>query len=135
MKRLAGIPIWYYVILSVVTPIGICSMPAVRNQPIKTGQHHRSPPVTDTSEPRTVALRIADDMGLLAGPKSKHFNAKVSPKLFEAAAKRLGTTSPAAVITAALAALATEDELGPWLAANWGTLADTSTELLEQIDL
>jgi len=74
-------------------------------------------------------------MGLLAGPKSKHFNAKVSPKLFEAAAKRLGTTSPAAVITAALAALATEDELGPWLAANWGTLADTSTELLEQIDL
>ncbi len=110
-------------------------MPVVRSQPNKTGQHHRSPPATNTSEPRTAALRIADGMGLLSGPKTKHFNAKVSPKLFEAAAKRLGTTSPAAIINAALAALATEDELGPWLAANWGTLADTPSEILEQIDL
>jgi hypothetical protein len=74
-------------------------------------------------------------MGLLAGPKTKHFNAKVSPKLFQAAAKRIGTTSPAAVINAALASLATEDELGPWLARNWGVLGDTPPELLEQIDL
>jgi hypothetical protein len=74
-------------------------------------------------------------MGLLAGPKTKHFNAKVSPKLFEAAAKRIGTSSPAAVINAALASLATEDEVGPWLARNWGVLADTPPELLEQIDL
>ena len=51
-------------------------------------------------------------MGLLTGPKTKHFNAKVLPKLFQAAAQQVGTTSPAAVITAALAALATEDELG-----------------------
>lgn len=84
---------------------------------------------------RTVALRIAEDMGLLSGPKTKHFNAKVSPRLFQAAAKRIGTTSPAAVINAALASLATEDELGPWLARNWGVLADTPPELLEQIDL
>jgi hypothetical protein len=28
-----------------------------------------------------------------------------------------------------------EDEVGPWLARNWGVLADTSPELLEQIDL
>jgi hypothetical protein len=84
---------------------------------------------------RTVALRIAEDMGLLTGPKTKHFNAKVSPRLFQAAAKRIGTTSPAAVINAALASLATEDELGPWLARNWGILADTPPELLEQIDL
>ncbi len=83
----------------------------------------------------TIALRIAEGMGLLAGPKTKHFNAKVSPALFDAAAKRIGTTSPAAVINAALAALATEDELGPWLAANWGVLADTSPDLLEQFDL
>lgn len=110
-------------------------MPVVRNQSIHTAQRLRSAPDTNTAEPRTVALRIADGMGLLAGPKTKHFNAKVSPKLFEAAAKRLGTTSPAAVINAALAALATEDELGPWLAANWGTLADTPSEILEQIDL
>jgi len=39
------------------------------------------------------------------------------------------------VINAALASLATEDELGPWLARNWGILADTPPELLEQIDL
>jgi hypothetical protein len=84
---------------------------------------------------RIIALRIADGMGLLSGPKTKHFNAKVSPKLFDAAARRIGTTSPAAVINAALAALATEDELGPWLAKNWGILGDTPTELLDQIDL
>jgi hypothetical protein len=83
----------------------------------------------------TVALRIAAAMGLLAGPKSRHLNAKVSPRLFQAAAKRAGTTSPAAVINAALAALATEDELGPWLARNWGVLAETPAELLDQIDL
>lgn len=84
---------------------------------------------------RTIALQIADGMGLLSGPKTKHFNAKVSPKLFDAAARRIGTTSPAAVINAALASLATEDELGLWLAKNWGILSDTPPELLDQIDL
>jgi hypothetical protein len=74
-------------------------------------------------------------MGLLDGPKTRHFNAKVSPKLFDAAAKRIGTSSPAAVINAALASLATEDELGTWLARNWGVLADTPADLLDQIDL
>jgi hypothetical protein len=83
----------------------------------------------------TVALRIAEEMGLLTGPKSKHFNAKVTPLLFQAAAKRIGSTSPAVVISAALAALATEDELGKWLASRWGSLADADTELLKQIDL
>ena len=83
----------------------------------------------------TAALRIAEGMGLLTGPKTKHFNAKVPPALFEAAARRIGATSPAAVITAALALLATEDELGPWLARNWGTLADTPPDLMEQLDL
>ena len=83
----------------------------------------------------TVALRIAEEMGLLTGPKSKHFNAKVTPLLFQAAAKRIGSTSPAVVISAALAALATEDELGKWLANRWGSLADADMELLKQIDL
>jgi hypothetical protein len=82
----------------------------------------------------TVALRIAERMGLLSGPKSKHFNAKVQPALFQAAARKIGTTSPAAVINAALASLATEDELGPWLAKNWGVLANASPEILEQIE-
>ncbi len=82
----------------------------------------------------TVALRVAEKMGLLEGPKTKHFNAKVSPALFDAAARRVGTTSPAAVINAALAALATEDDLLPWLARNWGALADIPPELLEQIE-
>ena len=84
---------------------------------------------------RTVALRIAEGMGLLSGPKTKHFDAKVPPKLFQAAARRVGTTSPAAVINAALAALATEDQLGPWLVKNWGVLADSPPELLDQLDL
>ena len=88
-----------------------------------------------TTEQPTAALRIAGAMGLLDGPKTRHFNAKVSPKLFDAAAKRIGTTSPAAVINAALASLATEDALGPWLAQNWGVLADAPPELLDQIDL
>jgi hypothetical protein len=33
------------------------------------------------------------------------------------------------------APLAERDELAAWLAANWGALADTPAELLDQIDL
>jgi hypothetical protein len=95
----------------------------------------RSPRAATPSSQPTTGLRIADSMGLLAGAKTKHFNAKVSPKLFEAAAKRVGSNSPAVVINAALASLATEDELGPWLARNWGVLADVPADLLDQIDL
>ncbi|HVC62611.1 MAG TPA: hypothetical protein VND19_19875 [Acetobacteraceae bacterium] len=84
---------------------------------------------------QSLAMRLAAQMGLTAGPKSTHVNAKVPPRLYAAAAKRVGSTSPAVVITAALAALATEDELGPWLARQWGTLADIDPELLAQIDL
>lgn len=86
-------------------------------------------------EGATSALRMAERMGLLDGPKAKHLNAKVSPKLFQAAADKLGTTSPAVVVSAALAALATEDELGPWLTRRWGTLADVDPALLEQIEI
>jgi len=57
------------------------------------------------------------------------------PALHVAAAKRIGTPSPAVMIDAAPAALATEDDLGPWLAKNWGVLANTPAELLDQIDL
>ena len=87
-----------------------------------------------TPSPAARALRIARDKGLLEGPKSKHFNAKVSPRLFDAAAKRLGTTSPSAVIEAALATLASQDDLGPWLARNTGVLSDIDPELLAQLD-
>lgn len=90
---------------------------------------------TGTAAPRTIALEVAKGMGLLTGPKTKHLNAKVSPALFAAAARRIGTTSPAEVINAALASLATEDELGPWLARNWGVLADADPSLLDHIDI
>ena len=103
-------------------------------RPLPAGGRRRAAEATAGAVRGTVALRIAASMGLLTGPKTKHLNAKVSPKLFQAAAQRVGTTSPAAVINAALAALATEDELGQWLAKNWGVLADTPPELLEQID-
>ncbi len=83
----------------------------------------------------TVGLYVAGRMGLLVGAKTKHVNAKVSPALFDAAAKRIGKKSPAAVINAALASLASEDDVGPWLARQWGVLADIDPELLEQIDL
>ena len=88
-----------------------------------------------TPDPTALALRIARSRGLLEGPKTKHFNAKVSPRLFDAAAKRLGSDSPAAVIQAALATLATQDDLGPWLARNMGSLADLDPELLAQLDI
>jgi hypothetical protein len=81
------------------------------------------------------ALRIAREKGLLDGPKTKHFNVKVPPRLFDAAAKRLGTSSPVAVIEAALSAIATQDDLGPWLARNWGVLSDLDPELLAQLDI
>lgn len=103
--------------------------------PASAVRRRRAVELTGGTGKGTIALRIAESMGLLTGPKTKHFNAKVSPKLFQAAAKQVGTTSPAAVINAALAALATEDELGPWLAKNWGVLADTPAELLDQIDI
>jgi hypothetical protein len=63
-----------------------------------------------------------------------HFNAKVHPALFKAAAKRIGTTSPAAVINAVLASLATEDQLGPWLANHWGDLTDAPPALPAQVN-
>ncbi len=80
-------------------------------------------------------MRIATEKGLLDGPKTKHFNVKVPPMLFEQAARRVGSTSPAVVITAALAALATEDDLGAWLVENWGSLSDVDPDVLDQIDL
>lgn len=100
-----------------------------------TGQPQPSRADRPKAKGGTVALRVAERMGLLDGPKAKHVNAKVSPKLFQAAAAKVGTTSPAAVISAALASLATEDELGRWLASRWGALADVDPELLAQIDL
>lgn len=98
----------------------------------KPGSSVRRPRAAKT---RPLTLRLADQLGLTAGPKTTHVNAKVPPRLFAAAAKRAGSTSPAIVITAALAALATEDELGPWLVRRWGTLADIDPDLLAQLDL
>lgn len=80
------------------------------------------------------ALRLASAAGLTDEAKTKHLNAKVQPSLFAAAARRVGSTSPAIVIEAALAALATQDDLGPWLAEQWGVLADVDPDLLGQLD-
>ncbi len=93
----------------------------------------RRPRAARASE--TLSLRIAAAAGLTAGVKSKHLNAKVAPALFEAAARRAGSQSPAAVVEAALAALATQDDLGPWLANQWGTLAEVDPEVLAAIEL
>ncbi|HLL29962.1 MAG TPA: hypothetical protein VK403_03095 [Allosphingosinicella sp.] len=81
-----------------------------------------------------LSMRMADAAGLTAGAKTRHLNAKVQPALFEAAARRVGSQSPAAVVEAALAALATQDDLGPWLARQWGRLADLDPDVLAQID-
>jgi hypothetical protein len=89
---------------------------------------------TVAAEP-SLSLRMAQAAGLTGQPKTKHLNAKVPPALFEAAARRVGSHSPAAVIEAGLAALATQDDLGPWLAQQWGRLADIDPEVLEAIDL
>lgn len=78
---------------------------------------------------------MARAAGLTGEAKTKHVNAKVQPALFDAAARRVGSSSPAVVIEAALAALATQDDLGPWLARQWGTLAEVDAELLAQIEL
>jgi hypothetical protein len=79
-------------------------------------------------------MRMASSAGLISEAKTKHLNAKVQPALFEAAARRVGSTSPAVVIEAALAALATQDDLGAWLAEHWGVLADVDPELLGQME-
>lgn len=106
-------------------------MPARQSKPGSSPANR--PRATGKTQP--LALRIAEQLGLTAGPKTTHVNAKVPPRLFAAAARRAGSTSPAVVITTALAALATEDELGPWLSRQWGTLADIDPELLAQLDL
>lgn len=80
-----------------------------------------------------VVVRMASAAGLLDQPKTKHINAKVQPGLFEAASKRAGSSSPAVVIEAALAALATQDDLGPWLASNWGSLSDVDPAVLDEL--
>ncbi len=77
---------------------------------------------------------MAAAAGLLDSGKTKHINAKVPPALFAAAAKRVGSTSPAVVVEAALAALATQDDLGPWLANQWGSLTDVDPALLREIE-
>jgi hypothetical protein len=82
-----------------------------------------------------LSLRMAEAAGLTAEAKTRHLNAKVQPALFEAAARRVGSRSPAVVIEAALAALATQDDLGPWLAAQWGSLAGIDPDMLAQLDL
>lgn len=82
-----------------------------------------------------LSIRMADAAGLTAEAKTRHVNAKVQPALFDAAARRVGSRSPAVVIEAALAALATQDDLGPWLAAQWGSLAEVDPNLIDQIDL
>lgn len=82
-----------------------------------------------------LSVRMAEAAGLTGGSKTRHLNAKVQPALFEAAARRVGSQSPAVVIEAALAALATQDDLGPWLATQWGTLADVDPDLFGQIDV
>lgn len=84
---------------------------------------------------KSLSLRMAKAAGLTGEAKTRHLNAKVQPALFEAAASRVGSQSPAVVIEAALAALATQDDLGPWLATQWGALADVDPDLLGQIDV
>jgi len=81
-----------------------------------------------------LSMRMATAAGLTDGPKTKHLNAKVTPALFAAAASRLGTQSPSAVIEAALAALATQDDLGPWLADQWGSLANVDPDMLAEMN-
>jgi hypothetical protein len=126
---------WYYHISDSV----FCSWHAAQEDATPKTQHRAGkqsagkPSGTGKSQP--LAMRLAEQMGLTAGPKTTHVNAKVPPRLYAAAAKRVGSNSPAVVITAALAALATQDELGPWLARQWGVLADTDPELLTQIEL
>jgi hypothetical protein len=115
------------------THLEVPGMPGEKS--VRSPRARREPGATDAGAAKTtVALRVAGSMGLLAGPKTTHVNAKVPPKLFQAAAKRLGTSSPAAVINAALASLATEDELGDWLARNWGVLRDMPKAVLDQLE-
>ena len=100
-----------------------------------TGRNLASDTDASARAAATRALDLAAAMGLLNDAKTKHVNAKVNPALFEAAARQAGTSSPAAVINAALAALATQDDAGPFLARNWGILADLPQDVADQIEL
>jgi hypothetical protein len=71
-------------------------------------------------------------MGLLTD-QNQHFNAKVSPRLFQAAAKRIGTTSPGAVINAASHRSLPRTSWVPGL-PEIGVCWRCARELLDQID-
>ena len=83
------------------------------------------------AENELLPIRMAAAAGLIDRPKTMHVSVNVQPGLFEAASKRAGSSSPSVVIEAAFAALATQDDLGPWLAANWGSLRDVDPTILE----
>jgi len=99
------------------------------------GASHKKRRVKSPTPKMLLPIRMASAAGLIGQPKTKHINAKVQPRLFEAASKRAGSSSPAVVIEAALAALAMQDDLGPWLAANWASLSDIDPALLEELSL
>ncbi|MFN3725258.1 MAG: hypothetical protein ACK4SZ_03020 [Allosphingosinicella sp.] len=80
------------------------------------------------------SLPTASTAGRRNQPESKRLNVLIQSALFDAAARRVGSTSPTIVIEAALAALASQNQLGPWLAENWGVLSDADPELLDELD-
>jgi hypothetical protein len=104
-------------------------------------------PPTAAAQPLRTALETAERRGLLTCPATKRVTVTIPAALFDAAAEQLGTTSPTAVIEAALAgvaALAPEppkpdepprETLNQWLAAHLGVLADMDPEFLKQLEM
>jgi len=76
------------------------------------GASHKKRRVKSPTPKMLLPIQMASAAGLIGQPKTKHINAKVQPRLFEAASKRAGSSSPAVVIEAALAALAMQDPDG-----------------------
>ncbi len=79
------------------------------------------------------ALAMAGALGLTGDHTKRHVNAKVSETLFKAAAHRAGTDKVTEILTTALALLAVGDDLGPWLAQNWGSLAHIDPTLADEL--
>ncbi|MBR0660207.1 hypothetical protein [Neoroseomonas oryzicola] len=90
-------------------------------------------PGTSAGMQSTIAMELAANMGLMEGAM-RHINARVPARLLERATEKLGAEGVTEAVTRALASVATRSELGPWLAHNWGALADVDRETTAEIE-
>ncbi len=68
------------------------------------------------------ALSIAEERGLLTGPKTLVLRSRLSPALVAEAKRKSGITSDSQLLEAALANIAVQDDYWEWLSSRRGSI-------------